>query len=403
MQSTSDLCCPPPGDACVCTLDCAVAFVPLLRTCRAALDAFLDVNDGSRDGVDTQLDDLSAQCHALPKEAIIQQLRDMRDAGTCPDSFLNNVAVANVTDSVCTDSRPSCDTLITAGVTCSESIMVRGCQATCGLCNGHRRAQLASACPLSDFEQRAAVVNAACCDDGKCSGVPNRCDAKCAIEYNPFFDDCSNLLTLQLPAPDVVKYNQLHTTCATELPIDGLIDALVHCRSVVQCSSLPEQEGMTITLSNGNISPSTATYTCDATGGPPVDGDPTRTCQPSGRWSGKRPSTCEVLSCRFTAVTGSVSGMERSNGGYRCVERDGYVDDESGSWGVARPGIVTVESFETEACCDHVQIAGSPAEDGQYSGGWGDSPTFEVTTDTTFSWATDGSVTGGGFRMCCDE
>lgn len=410
LQSSSDLCCPPPSGACTCTIDCAVTFLPLMGSCRAILDAMLDSGDGQEDGIAAELDDLSTQCHEIPEEAVLEELRIMRDAGTCPESFLNNVAVANVTDSACTDSRDSCTSLVTAGVTCTEDIMVRGCQLTCGLCTGHRRAQLVSACPLSDFNTRADAVNTACCDDGLCQGVPNRCDAKCAIAYDPFFDDCSNLLSLQLPAPDVVKYHQLHTTCSTDLPIDDLIDALIQCRegnAAAQCPDLNEVAGMTITLSNGNIVSSTATYTCDASGGPPTTGDAIRTCQQDGRWSGTNPVTsgaCASGPCRFTApVQGYVEGSGDHKGGYQCVERGAYGNNEFDSWGVAQAGSVHVDRFDTEGGLDFLDISDSPNEDGSYSGSQLSGTTFEVTTGTTFSWTTDSSVPGSGFRLCCDK
>eukprot|EP01050_Picozoa_sp_SAG11_P005266 SAG11_NODE_363_length_10162_cov_28.285004_12_plen_458_part_00 len=231
LQSVSDRCCPPPEATCNCTIDCAAVFLPLVGTCRAAMDVMLDFGDGTRDGVASQLDPLSMQCHAIPEEAIIQELRTMHDAGTCPDSFLNNVSLTNVTISQCTDTRAKCAALLAAGLSCSEDIMATGCQATCGKCHPHRRAQLAGACPLSQFASKASLVNDACCDDGSCTGIPTQCDAKCAIVYDDFYDNCANLLALDMASTDVVKYNQLHTTCSTELPIDGLVAALARCRA----------------------------------------------------------------------------------------------------------------------------------------------------------------------------
>ena len=76
----------------------------------------------------------------------------------------------------------------------------------------------------------------------------------------------------------------------------GTTRCLPDCTLEVHCPALPEVEGATITLSNGNIAPSTATYTCDG-GGPPQDGDATRTCQADGSWSGTAPTSCCTSFC----------------------------------------------------------------------------------------------------------
>ena len=36
-----------------------------------------------------------------------------------------------------------------------------------------------------------------CCDYDGCTGVPDTCDAKCAIVYNDFYDRCSGMLGIQ--------------------------------------------------------------------------------------------------------------------------------------------------------------------------------------------------------------
>ena len=53
----------------------------------------------------------------------------------------------------------------------------------------------------------------------------------------------------------------------------------------------PEVERATITYTNGNISPSVATYTCEG-GSAPNDGDASRTCQADGSWNGTAPTNC---------------------------------------------------------------------------------------------------------------
>eukprot|EP01046_Picozoa_sp_COSAG06_P034788 COSAG06_NODE_3676_length_5027_cov_4.475244_1_plen_69_part_10 len=51
-------------------------------------------------------------------------------------------------------------------------------------------------------------------------------------------------------------------------------------------------------------------------------------------------------------------GLKAFDGGYRCVSRGSYRNRETGSWGVARAGTVTVESFQTESCCDYISVSG---------------------------------------------
>ena len=75
------------------------------------------------------------------------------------------------------------------------------CDRTCGFCpdvpadgkgKGRRRGQIVvnhdSNCEPADFETRTNEVNAACCDDGNAAqcaaGVPNTCDARCALTYS---------------------------------------------------------------------------------------------------------------------------------------------------------------------------------------------------------------------------
>ena len=58
------------------------------------------------------------------------------------------------------------------------------------------------------------------------------------------------------------------------------------------CPALEPLIGATIEYSNGLVFPTTASYTCDTTAGPPPDGDATRACQVDGTWAGESPTTC---------------------------------------------------------------------------------------------------------------
>ena len=199
VESLKAACCDPDhyinGDNCynTCTIDCAIVLMPLLDECRSMLDILLDMDDGVRDGVDQSLDTLHTECLAIPEADVLARLDTMNEAGTCTTAMLNNVARTPVSQAPCTDARPSgaCENLIAAGLQCKAATMQTDCRQTCGLCDQHRRMQITAACLLEDFQSQAEIVNTACCDDPDCVGVPDVCDAKCAIPFDKFFTQCS--------------------------------------------------------------------------------------------------------------------------------------------------------------------------------------------------------------------
>eukprot|EP01043_Picozoa_sp_COSAG02_P025583 COSAG02_NODE_1442_length_12573_cov_2.397485_13_plen_357_part_01 len=131
--------------------------------------------------------------------------------------------------------------------------------ATCGFCRDQtvsdgRRLQGGMQCDLQFFSDDAQLVDEKCCDDGvSCgSGVPTKCDAKCALTYVPFFDRCSAILATQVQAQAMSSYQRLYTTCATGLEIEPLLRAAAECSTpppapphigVDDCASNPCQNG----------------------------------------------------------------------------------------------------------------------------------------------------------------
>eukprot|EP01043_Picozoa_sp_COSAG02_P031373 COSAG02_NODE_2044_length_10022_cov_81.942558_7_plen_481_part_00 len=225
------------NSACTCTIDCSSVLFPLLDDCRALLDVLLDMDDGTRDGVAGQLDTLHAQCLAIPELDVLARLKEMRDAGICPNEALNGVAQTTVTAAPCADSgEVACDALVIAGLQCKDATMVTNCKDMCGLCDGHRRAQaIKQRCSDAEFSAGATVIDEACCDDGQCQGPPTTCDAKCAIAYNDFFEQCDAKLEQNVAAADMSKYTDLHSTCSTQLPVEPLLRAVIAC----SCFELP--------------------------------------------------------------------------------------------------------------------------------------------------------------------
>eukprot|EP01050_Picozoa_sp_SAG11_P017006 SAG11_NODE_2394_length_3407_cov_1.720677_2_plen_391_part_00 len=62
--------------------------------------------------------------------------------------------------------------------------------------------------------------------------------------------------------------------------------------TLVVCPALePAANGGEVSVTNGGVFPSTASYICPG-GGPPSDGDATRTCRTDATWDGEAPTTC---------------------------------------------------------------------------------------------------------------
>ena len=115
------------------------------------------------------------------------------------------------------------------------------CDATCKICHnrgesGRRALQidLNSQCTLLSLASRVDSVNAACCDPARpdiCrggaigAGVPTVCDARCAMVYNPFFEDCELVLRQNFNRQTMDAFSNLHGTCSS-LPINSLLETV---------------------------------------------------------------------------------------------------------------------------------------------------------------------------------
>ena len=275
----------PPGSSCTCDIECSSMLLPLLDNCRPLLDALLDMDDGVRDGVTGQLTALREECLAIPELDVLSRLKEMNEAGTCSAEALNGMALTPVTAAPCADSgQVECGALILAGLRCKDATMVADCALTCGQCNGHRRAQITSRC--TGFDDQAVVVNTACCDYDGCNGVPTTCDAKCAITYIDFFERCSRQLEDAIDPHQYPAWADLHSTCATQLPVEPLLRAVIACQGVDpepepepysdpsgDCSTIPCQNGGTCADSATDITLAAGTYSCTCPTG--FSGQPT--------------------------------------------------------------------------------------------------------------------------------
>eukprot|EP01047_Picozoa_sp_COSAG01_P066868 COSAG01_NODE_9319_length_2484_cov_33.030608_1_plen_554_part_01 len=147
---------------------------------------------------------------------------------------------------------------------------------------------------FSEVRSRVSEAHRICCPGGVCRDArdeiafPPSCTPECALAFHDLRHDCGFLLNFSLPVDTLEDWDQFDQLCLAQSTVDtaGFLVAL-HNASC-HCPALPAMQGATIALSNGNIAPSVATYTCNG-GAAPSDGDATRTCQTNGSWSGTAP------------------------------------------------------------------------------------------------------------------
>jgi hypothetical protein len=146
---------------------------------------------------------------------------------------------------VCQDKNPKCAAAIKVGfINCATQNGI--CDKTCKTCHIHRRVQerrasvhrrtqgfkMLTPCKLANFAADMSKLNKACCDEpGMCkTGVPQTCDAKCAITFVEFYNRCHKVLALRVAAKQYRESKQLHDTCSKRLPVEALLRAMATCR-----------------------------------------------------------------------------------------------------------------------------------------------------------------------------
>ena len=212
----NEACCVPAGGgecAGTCDADCVAVLFPLLDDCQGVINIVYDGADGAFDGEASGLTGVYDECLTLPDPDVIDMLKAMQDRGTCPAAALDGVAETEVEAAGCNDvwEGGRCELSIASGIfTCGHDFCdtvptrkhpctVAGqCDRACNFCSaeagsGNRRLQMAHVtCDPATFANQAAAVDTACCDDAQdCQGgTPTRCDAKCAVVFNGFYDTC---------------------------------------------------------------------------------------------------------------------------------------------------------------------------------------------------------------------
>ena len=293
-----------PGARCAgveCDVPCAAQLLPLLHDCHAIVDKMFDSDDGLEDGIASQFDTVYDACLHIDNAVALQALEDLQSQGRCTDEMLNGVGETAVAEAPCEDSRDGCDALIASGfMTCAADFAATGrmaglCDRTCAFCDGpagppppcddqrdgcsgtiatgfvscesdfcptcpmesqcdktcgfctddghHHRLQAALQCDLQNFQANSDLVSEKCCDDGvSCGGgVPTTCDAKCALTFVPFYDQCSGILGHMVDATSMASFTRLYGTCSTGMPVEPLLRAAAECSAdpcaAVECGS----------------------------------------------------------------------------------------------------------------------------------------------------------------------
>ena len=246
-------CCAAPESSCdanapaVCTVACAATLRDFSRDCNATSDLLLDSMDGHQDGVAQRTKRLQDACDAIPTVEVLGELSRLQDEAGCAvqTDGVAETSVSAVTDgSACSDVATSdrCNVLLGAGLSCDRDFCptcthASECDATCGFCrsgdpdqSGHRRAQinLDAMCTAATLAARVEQVNQACCDDEACaataalgSGVPTRCDARCAMV-------CESQNTCSCPFISCCVHLAFSITDASALPDGGLVSQMGH-------------------------------------------------------------------------------------------------------------------------------------------------------------------------------
>lgn len=233
------------GDRCTetCDVDCMEVIVPLLDDFGSEIDLIYDSMDGIRDGQARPLADAYNQCLDVPVSDLVEMLTALRDSGQCPAEILDGVGTTDSKADACEDvwSR-NCGMAVESGfLTCDADFcntvpaidapcdLAGHCDRTCGFCTAqddgnHRRLLMIEAvcrraqfslgtCDTADFAAMTAEVDEACCDPGTdvcATGVPGECDAKCAVIYNPLYQQCSRFISAQVGLAAMSAYNRLH-------------------------------------------------------------------------------------------------------------------------------------------------------------------------------------------------
>jgi hypothetical protein len=109
-----------------------------------------------------------------------------------------------------------------------------------------------SRCPMATFADRAQVVDAACAV-GPGLGLPTQCSVGCALDFMPFWSECSELVTMFLGS-ELAEFEALSAECDGKdtRAILYMVDSL-ECDSTAFRATTFNRQGIIETYEPGNV------------------------------------------------------------------------------------------------------------------------------------------------------
>jgi hypothetical protein len=231
-----------------CGFNCTQVFTPLLTDCEPVLQLLLG------EEVLQQYHEFNSVCQNLDVVSLAMALYDSH-CWYCGDGVqdVNEECDAGGDTDDCVEA--PCQN----GGTCHDEVHAFVCQCTDGF-TGETCEEVVNPAFLCSTDENDCDEHATCTHTGR-----DQHECVCHVHYVGDGSQCE------------------------EQPV---AHCLLDCTMEVLCPALEPLDGGTIAYSNGLVYPTMATYTCDASGGPPIDGDASLECQEDGTWAGAVPTQC---------------------------------------------------------------------------------------------------------------
>jgi hypothetical protein len=330
-----------------CPVECALVFPGFFSDCHDALVA-------SVDGASiTQYQSFVNSCIHLDTTALVEYAIDLASQGCLiPLSTVPVVApepepapppvecspVQADLVSRCIANCDSCDAGMAADILVGCAIAGVAQERGVTFCHGgHRRAQGAAgpppppspyggmakwadtpaACPWNHIDERIREVNDICCGhtpaeaDAVCpNGAPPRaCSAACAVAFHAMSTECGTTLSNLAGDFNSLAFTDFDAQCTSTQTVDpvAFLDAIsnavcVQCPEILTAITDGSGTAITISTSKGFAETSVASYICADTGGPPLHGPTSSTCQHDGTWGAPVPTECAFVEETFDSA-----------------------------------------------------------------------------------------------------
>ena len=191
-----------------------------------------------------------------------------------------------------------------------------------------------------------------------------------------------NILSIQVPAAQLVQYTQLHTTCSQLLPVEPLL------RAVIACNSSSAGAQPTFSIESGS---------CTTTNG--------GTCLRSPNFDPLERQHVRRNHLNLTSLLNHVCARRLFSLTFRLWRADD--NGEECTVRMKNAASLSFTTFETEAVHDFLRIGDDPEggygigddPEESYSGNTGPTEVL-VSPDSVITWTTDGSAVNIGFEVC---